>query len=144
MVALQVDHLAAGQHPYLDVGMAAMEVAQARDQPQAGKGGGGGQGQLLAIARWLQLAEAALQVGQPLMHLAIQALTGFAEHHPLGAALKQQQAKVRFQALDLVRDGCRGHRQFVAGSLEAAQTSRRFEGAQGRQGQFGEHGAQAN
>ncbi|MNF58646.1 hypothetical protein D3C84_402130 [compost metagenome] len=89
MVALQVDYLAAGQHPYLDVGMAAMEVAQARDQPQAGKGGGGGQGQLLAIARWLQLAEAALQVGQPLMHLAIQAFTGFAEHHPLGTALKQ-------------------------------------------------------
>ncbi|MNE02572.1 hypothetical protein D3C80_950530 [compost metagenome] len=121
-----------------------MEITQPRDQPRAGKGRGSGQGQLLAIARRLQGIDAALQVGQALVHLQVQTLAGFAEPDTLAAALEQQQAEVRLQAFDLVRHRRRGDRQFVAGSLEAAQAGRRFEGAQGSQGQFGEHGAQAN
>ncbi|MNZ92550.1 hypothetical protein D3C78_1115780 [compost metagenome] len=142
MVAVQVEHLVASLHPYLNVAVATMEITQSRNQPEAGERGGGRQGYLLLVAGGAQRSQCLVQTGQAMMDLPVQLLARWRQRYALGTALEQQQAQVTFQALDLVRDGCCGHDQLIGRSLETAQTGGGLKGAQGGQRQLGEHDLQ--
>ncbi len=110
-----------GPQPHLHLGVAALEIVQARNEPFERHGDIDLHGDLVVLARGAQLLGLGLDAVEGLAH---RREVGLARSGELGAACfaaKQRQAEFFFERADLVADGGTGDAQLVGGAAEAAE-----------------------
>lgn len=121
---------AIGREAQLDVGMASVEVGQARHQPGAGQGRHAGQGQPQAAVIGAQFGAERLDGLKRRLAAFIELAAGLGQGQAVGVAAHQRLAEMRFEPRDGAADGALGHAQGLGRQGETAQPRGRHEGVQ--------------
>jgi hypothetical protein len=122
-------------HVDVDVGMPAVEVGQARDQPVRGERGQHADGQRPVRPR-AQFRDATGDAVQRLAHRGGEHATRLGEFHAATPPVEQRHAELAFQSLHLMADRPVRDMQFGAGAGEILVAGGGLEGAQrGKRGQ---------
>ena len=114
----------------VDVGMAALERLDPRQQPERAERREGGDADALPAARAADALDADVELGEQRLDRAQQRLPVGGDLDVARAANEQLRPELVLETLDLAADGRLGDVQLVGGGAEAERPRDRFEGAQ--------------
>ncbi|MNJ50459.1 hypothetical protein D3C77_457310 [compost metagenome] len=131
-----VDTVVVGGQTQIDIGVAGLEIRQARQQPADGKCAHGSHRQYLPVVPTFETVQG---LGDAIKAIAQHRQQGFSlagQHQAAGQALEQRNLELGFEAFNLMADGGLGHAQFDRCAGETQVPRRGLERPQGIQRQM--------